>query len=242
MIYILLNCIVYTALVAVMSFWALKNEKNRKTIGILLLTVFGYQLLTYFPFFFPDNPFYKGYNWTGKSLATLFCIFLILIYKKDFYFGFTLKQGSGSLKPVIIVTSIVLIIEAIVLWLYSTPSKASLETYLFQLTIPGISEEIAFRGLFLGLLNAIFLKRKLILKAQMGWGAVVVSVLFIAVHILGFNKDLTLYFHFNFWTVLSLLPTTFLFVWQRERTNSMLIPIVYHNLSNTLMFFIYALK
>lgn len=240
--YLLVNSIFYTILVGILSIFALKEKTNRKSFALLLLAIFGNEIITRITMFFPDVQFFHGYNWIGKSLATLFCIIFILIYNDKYEFGFTFRQKAGSLKPVLIVSIALLIVELILLWFTAGPRQISLESYLFQLSVPGISEEIAYRGLFLGLLNAMFVGRKKIFGAPIGFGAAIITLLFIGVHIMGFNSNLDFYFHFNIWTLISLVLPPLVMVWQRERSGSILIPVIFHNLLNTLMFLIPSIK
>src|SRR5699024_12095785 len=107
------------------------------------------------------------------------------------------------------------------------------ENYCIQLTMPGITEELSYRGLFLGVLNKIFTERKTILAAPMGYGSIIVTILFTLDHGISINTA------FNI--SLQWLPMIgpFLFavvvVWIRERTGSILIPILAHNFSNELI-------
>ncbi|OPX25833.1 MAG: hypothetical protein B1H05_03240 [Candidatus Cloacimonas sp. 4484_140] len=122
----------------------------------------------------------KEWNWSGKILASIVFIIIIIILRKykKFDFGFTFKQKKGSLKPVLIFIGIISIIHIVSLWFTVSKGKPSLESHLFQLTIPGISEEIAYRGLLLGILNVVFKKRIKIWGASLGYGTVVISILF----------------------------------------------------------------
>ena len=135
----------------------LKKNDSKKYLLFFIVFFFIDQLLTrnfYFPEFITIG---TEWNWTGKIASALFSLIVILVLRKKsrIDFAFTLKQRKDSLKPTLITVGILLIIGLIVLWLYSSKGNPTLETHLFQLTMPGIAEELAFRGLFLGLLNVI---------------------------------------------------------------------------------------
>ena len=174
------------------------------------------------------------WNWTGKIASALFSLIAILILRKKFQidFAFTLKQRKGSLKPTLITVGILVIIGVIILWFFSSKGSSTLETHLFQLTIPGIAEELAFRGLFLGLLNNVLKKTCKIFGAEIGWGVVVTSLLFGLWHGIGFDNASN--FYFNFEPLLMTLMAGFILAWLRERTGSLLIPVLFHNLINEL--------
>ncbi len=107
------------------------------------------------------------FNWSGKILETAFVlgvIFFLKRSKRDFAFGLTLKQQKGSLKPVMLLLAAYCLVEILFVYLYFGHADISVENYLFQATLPGISEEIIYRGLYLGLLNQIFPHKKHVLK------------------------------------------------------------------------------
>lgn len=211
-------------------------KKNDSKIYLLFFIVFFFidQLLIG-KFYFPELPTIgTEWNWTGKIASALFSLIVILIFRKRFQidFAFTLKQRTGSLKPTLITVGILVTIGVIVIWLFSSKVSPTLETHLFQLTMPGIAEELAFRGVFLGLLNNVFTKSRRILGAEIGWGVVVTSLLFGFCHGIGFDNTSNLYF--NIEPILMALIAGFLLAWLREKTGSLLIPVLFHNLINEL--------
>ena len=218
-----------------------KNDL-RKYLLFFIMFFFIDQFLTRnicFPEFLVIGTYW---NWIGKIASTLFSLIAILILQKKFRidFAFTLKQRKGSLKPTLITVGILVIIGFIVIWLLSSKGNPTLETHLFQLTMPGIAEELAFRGLFLGLLNNVFKKSCRILGAEMRWGVVITSLLFGLWHGIGFDNASN--FFFNIEPIIMTLMAGFILAWLRERTGSLLIPILFHNLINELGNIIMMLK
>jgi uncharacterized protein len=81
-------------------------------------------------------------------------------------------------------------------------------------------EESLFRGVLLALLDRAFVGRRSVFGAPIGWGGVVVTLVFLALH--GFSVG----------TLLGVLPAALLYLWLRARTGSLVLPIVVHNLWN----------
>jgi membrane protease YdiL (CAAX protease family) len=108
----------------------------------------------------------------------------------------------------------------------------SAENLAFQLTMPGLQEETFYRGLLLFALDRAFTGRVRLLGVGWGWGAVLSCALFGMAHAFGYSDGgfsldpLTL--------CLTALPS-FIAVWVRLRTGSVLLPILMHNFGNTVM-------
>jgi len=137
--------------------------KNRRLENLKILLIFSifYLLncsLLYLPLEFKELRICNGnWNWSGKLFAVLGSIIFLLVYRKfdlkDYYLTF--KQDKKILKKGMIIVSVILLIQSILNWIYNSPKEWNLETILFQLTMPGFDEEIAFRGIMLGLLTKI---------------------------------------------------------------------------------------
>lgn len=104
------------------------------------------------------------------------------------------------------------------------------EAILFQATMPGIAEELVYRGILLGLLNKIWQPAWMFFKADIGWGVLLTSVLFGLVHSLYFDSDFRL--HFNFYTLLLTGLWGFAFAVLKERTGSLIPSVIIHNAVN----------
>nr|WP_295670440.1 CPBP family intramembrane glutamic endopeptidase [Sphingomonas sp.] len=108
--------------------------------------------------------------------------------------------------------------------------KADTETIAFQLTMPGLEEEPFYRGVLLFALDQAFTGRKRFLGVDWGWGAVLSCFLFGLAHAFGFSDG-----HYSFDAVtmaLTALPS-FIAVWLRLRTGSVLLPVLLHNFGNS---------
>ena len=175
------------------------------------------------------------WNWVGKGLALV--ITLAVASHPAFGWertGLTLKQKPGSL-PSAIVVSAVLIALFSYFALSSDDGAASAETIAFQLTMPGLEEEPFYRGILLLALNEAFRGRFKALGIEWGWGALLSSALFGLTHAFGFEDG---GFSFDLMTFLLTGLPALILVWLRERTGSLLLPILLHNFGNSIGLFV----
>ncbi len=106
---------------------------------------------------------------------------------------------------------------------------ASRETLLFQALLPGIDEETAFRGTILALLIGAFGKPWRVAGINIGWGALPVIAFFGLAHGYGAVAgggaiD---------WTIVAITGVMGAsLLWLKERTGSVLVPIIVHNAAN----------
>jgi uncharacterized protein len=217
-----------------LCFKGLSYEKLRREYLWLFFAIFIVdQLLARLPKILPVLNIIGGhYNWTGKILATLFSIMIIIILKKkcQLDFAFTMKQLPGSVQSILGIVIGFFVLQMIYVYFSTARQEITWEDHLFQLTLPGISEEIMFRGILLGLLNGVFISRIKFLGAYLGWGTLVTALLFGIWHGISFDKDL--HFELNYFKMISPLLVGFLLAWVRERTKSILFPFMYHSFFN----------
>ena len=175
------------------------------------------------------------WNWLGKALALI--ITLAVAAHPAFGWersGLTFKQKPGSM-PSAIVVSAVLVALFTYFALSSADDAASAETVAFQLTMPGLEEESFFRGILLLALNEAFRGRLKALGVEWGWGALLSSALFGLTHAFGFEDG---GFSFDLMTFLLTGLPALILVWLRERTGSLLLPILLHNFGNSIGLFV----
>ena len=174
------------------------------------------------------------WNWDSKLLGILFSICamitLVVIAKFKFSdFGFTLKQRKDSLLTALIVSLVV--VGAV--WAYafaiSEARIASPEELLFQAIMPGLDEELFFRGVLLLIINQAFQPRWRLLGAKIGLGGILISAFFGFGHGMGFQDG---QFVFDFVTIGITGGLAFYLFWLRERTGSLLLPVILHNVIN----------
>jgi uncharacterized protein len=178
----------------------------------------------------PDLFATSDWNWQGKLLALAATLGIAALpafgWRRT---GLTLAQAPGSLRPSIPVAA--LYCAFFVLIALAFPGgRATADEVAFQLTMPGFEEEPFYRGLLLLALDRAFRGRVRVLGVDWGWGAVLSCGLFGMAHAFGFSHG---HFSFDAMTMaLTGLPS-FIVVWLRLRTGSVLLPVVLHNFGNS---------
>lgn len=185
----------------------------------------GYGLL---PGLLPDS----DWNWQGKLLA--FAASLAVALSPDFgrrETGLSLAQAPGSLKPVLPVAAFYVALFVGLALLFPN-DRVSAETVAFQLTAPGLEEELFYRGVLLVALGRAFAGRVRLFGVDWGLGALLSCAIFGLAHAFGFSDGR---FSLDAMTLaLTALPSL-IAVWLALRTRSLLLPVVLHNFGNAIM-------
>jgi membrane protease YdiL (CAAX protease family) len=190
-------------------------------------------MLLAIPWYIRELAIGTQWNWTGKLIAIAGSLIFYRIFRSEFkeHDFFTLKQKPGSVKPNIILTLVIsLIVVAMGIFLYGT-NEPDLETFFFQLGMPSLDEEFAFRGIMLGLLCTALKSNLKIGTINLGNPSIIVTaILFGLVHSLNINSHWEvsqdwLYFSYTFAYGLAL-------AWMTLKSKSVLFPIISHILSN----------
>lgn len=171
----------------------------------------------------------SDWNWEGKALAIglSLAVAAVLGWRKV---GLTLKQDRKGLPGALVLCAL---LGALFLGLaVRFPGEGfTLDSLAFQLTMPGFDEELFYRGVLLLMLNEAFGRPLKVLGAPMGWGAVVTSVAFGLAHALGYENDA---FTFDAMTMAFTGGPALLLVWLKEKTGSLLLPVIMHNFANVI--------
>jgi uncharacterized protein len=185
----------------------------------------------------PKMLFFAGLHWPwqGKILEILWPFLFILVYRRLSFseIGMTLKLNSGSLRPIVLIALLLVLLPTVIGVAFGGRMPANIETLLFEMTMPGIGEELVFRGVFQSLLNRAFGKPRTLLNAQVGWGLILTALLFGAVHLVTIGKTGIVHFHIGH--MLSALGIGLALGWIRERGGSLLPCVILHNLNDTLI-------
>jgi membrane protease YdiL (CAAX protease family) len=166
--------------------------------------------------------------WSAKLYSTLICMALVFLLRPVLppdSIGFTLRQKSGSFLPCCVAMVIAGCVSAS-LELRSAQSPLDFTVLLYMAVMPGLNEELVYRGLLLGLLNKILPQKRLVLGAPVGWGALITAILFGLLH--GFWVEADWSLHINWYPVLFSCLTGMLLAWLRERSGSLLFPFLTH--------------
>ena len=198
--------------------------------GLLLMAVYDAVLTRgygHLPLSFGSS----NWNWEGKMLAVLLSLVVASLpfigWKRA---GLTLKQDRRGLPGALILSGL-LVALLLGLALYFPGQGFDLDSLAFQLTMPGLDEELFYRGVLLLMLNEAFGRPVRILGAWMGWGAVLSSLAFGLTHALGYADGA---FTFEPLLMASTGVSALLLVWLREKTGSVLLPILLHNYGNAI--------
>lgn len=170
-------------------------------------------------------------NWVGMALALVATLVIASLPMFDWRrVGLTLAQRAGSLRAAIPVALLYCgFFLALALIFPSDPPTG--EDIAFQLTMPGLFEEAFYRGVLLFALDRAFTGRVRFLGVDWGWGAVLSCFAFGLAHALGYSDG-----SFSFdplYMALTALPS-FIAVWLRYRTGSLVLPVLLHNFGNAI--------
>jgi membrane protease YdiL (CAAX protease family) len=200
-------------------------------------------LLTPLPYALGLHPAGLQWNWIGKVLSIAWAlVFLRVGPITAEEAGLTLRQRPGSVVPAAVLT--VLLIGATAV-LSGSDGRATTETLLYQATMPGLAEELAVRGVFLALLHRAFSGVPLRLQgaalpaaepargAARAWPILITATAFGLWHGLGIREGAVFFQPMSF-----ALPFIggLAFAWLRERTGSLLFPVLAHNGANLIGF------
>ena len=144
--------------------------------------------------------------------------------------GVTSGFRPGWLKPSIVAGLLAIAVPAI-FFILGSREKLGAEGWAFLLIMPGLAEELVFRGVYQSLLNRIFGKPWRLANAEFGWGLIITAILFA-----GSNGLVAVDDQLHAGIVLHAAIAPFLMSlvsgWIRERTDSVWPCVFGHNLSN----------
>lgn len=174
----------------------------------------------------------SDWNWQGKFMALAASLVVASLamfgWRRS---GLTLDHATRSLGPALVAVGLYLGFFVAIAMAFGG-GEADGETIAFQLTMPGLEEEIFYRGILLLAFNEAFRARVRFVGIGWGWGALLSSLAFGLGHAFsytsadGFVLD-------PIYLALTAVPS-FLAVWLRERTGSLLLPVLAHNGGNAI--------
>jgi len=184
-------------------------------------------------------PAWGGFNWQGKLLQMAWPLLLVALLPAftAARAGLALPAERRSWRTWLITCVIYALIGIPVMLLlgaHFSPASASLPNYLYEASMPGLGEELVYRGIFLMLLNEAFGRPWKVAGIQMGWGLIIVSVMFGILHGVDVQAKGTLVFNVSFMAMLFPFVTGLVLAWLRERTGSVWPSVLLHNFINIL--------
>lgn len=219
--------------------WIARAAKPNLVWLVVALFFFAayFAALNFLGDFIPVRDYFGAldWNWGGKiaGIATsiVLLIGLWLIGRKPpRESGVTLKQDPGALLPALIATAVLVGASIGLEILFDDGVSTDPERLWFQATMPGLDEELHWRGVFLLAMNeAVRGGRLNVLGAPLSWGGLLTVLLFGLGHGVAVQDG-----EFGF-SLLAIAVTGGFglgLLWIRERTGSIVIPIIAHNLIN----------
>ena len=182
----------------------------------------------------PRLPFIPaGWNWQGKALE---CIWVLAFVATGFAgsfsdFGFRWRLAPGSARPLLIAAALALCFPVWGLLVAGFRMPTDTETLLFEMSLPGLAEELVFRGVFQSLLNEVFGRPWRLLGAQVGWGYLITTLLFTVGH--GIFVNSSLHLQTSLFAMFPALYAGLILGWIRERTGSLWPCVLLHNAIDT---------
>ncbi|MBV1775393.1 CPBP family intramembrane metalloprotease [Burkholderiaceae bacterium DAT-1] len=179
-------------------------------------------VITNLPNIIPACVLWHGdWNWSGKLYSLIWSILALRVFGLSAVSaGLTFRQRN--IRASLITLAISVPWGLSLGWLFN-PSR-SLETLIFQATMPGIAEEIALRGIAPALLLGLF--RQHDPSDKMPWIAILISaIMFGCWHALGYaNGSFSFEIMAFAFTTIGSIPLG----WLRFKSGSVLFPILVH--------------
>jgi membrane protease YdiL (CAAX protease family) len=144
--------------------------------------------------------------------------------------GVTSRFRPGWLKPSIVALLLAMAVPA-TFFILGARKKLDVEGWVFLLVMPGLAEELVFRGVYQSLLNRVFGKPWRLANAEFGWGLIITAILFTGSNGL-VAVDSQLHARIVLHAAIAPFMMSLVSGWVRERTDSVWPSVFGHNLSN----------
>jgi membrane protease YdiL (CAAX protease family) len=219
---------------------ALRHPDARRWIPVIIAMSVLDSVATLLPLYvhalqFPN----MHWNWGGKILdiVVMLSVATIFIATRRFTakdFGLTFKQAPGTWRAILfMMIPYLIVIAALTAKWFGETKPQTAETIWYEATMPGLAEELLWRGILLALLDRMFTERFRLAGADISYGAIALTLVFALVHGLHFGKDLAV--QTSWLGALMAGVTGFALVWLRLRTKSLVLPVVLHNATNVIL-------
>jgi len=175
------------------------------------------------------------WSWQAALLTTALTLLVVWLTPELSFasIGVTSSLKPGWLKPGIVALLIAAAAPTVV-FVHGSRVKLTGEGWAYLLVMPGLAEELLFRGLYQSLLNSALGRCWRFGGAEFGWGLLITSVLFAGANGLVAVDD---QLHARIFLPAAIAPFIAGLVsgWMRERTNSVWPSVFGHNLSNIII-------
>ena len=195
--------------------------------GLALLFLYDF-LITGGFFRVPLSPDGWQWNWYGKLAGVAGMLVVAALPAFGWrQVGIRTSQGRRPIVPIIVTGALM----ALFAWMAMGDGEGAsdLETILFQWTMPGLDEELFYRGVLLLAMDRALPQRMKLAGAQIGFGGLLTSVAFGLAHALSVDDGI---FGFDWMTFALTGGPSLILLWLRARTGSLLLPVIAHNFAN----------
>ena len=199
---------------------------------------FALALLDTVLIFAPKLPVFSQlhWNWQGKILELVVFLVLARVFKLPTALtGFALPKKASAFAVAILLGVVYAIISGGL-----SASGNDVEAMAYEWTMPGLAEEVSYRGLMLAVLDQQLGRPWKILGVQTGLGAVITSLLFCFGHMMFFKNDWQLFCEPA--AIPDLIFFGLMMCWLRYRYESVWPCSLLHNVGNGLPYLINAVK
>lgn len=175
-------------------------------------------------------------NWSGKLYSFLLVAALVLVIRGPLdrvTVGLTVRRRPGWLLPSLLVLA-ALAGWATAVGLSSPKGPWDPATLAYLAIMPGLNEELVYRGALPALIDRLVPGRVDLLGAPIGWGLAATAVLFALLHGLWLDAEWSI--HVDLIALRNAAVTGLAFAWLRARTGSLLLPVLAHGLVDFLFF------
>ncbi|WP_281234057.1 CPBP family glutamic-type intramembrane protease [Flavobacterium gelatinilyticum] len=177
------------------------------------------------------------FAWAGKFISLILALTIIFsVTKKERHqIGFTTQTNLRKQLQFGILVFLGFLIFDFVFKMILFPKGAAfdLETFAFQASMPGLTEELAFRGIGFWLLDKAFEPKWNWKGIRFGWGFCIITILFAVAHGAILTPDHQFKFDIitiMYLTVISSLSMGIL----RKFSGSLIFPVIGHNCINVM--------
>lgn len=208
----------------------------KKSKPILLASIFVSVLslmqaaILFSPIPYPKFLSFLHYNWIQKALVTLITFAIIFMLRKRSQCGLNIPSHSSGFALAIL-TGIVFALLDVLMHQQDT-MPVGRETVFFQLTMPGLQEELMYHGLMLYFLDKSLGMPLNFAGVKCGWGAIITSALFTLGHLMIFDPQWNLQIDPEIFSWINQFSFAMIMCWLRYFTKSVWPCVLAHNLDN----------
>jgi membrane protease YdiL (CAAX protease family) len=217
-----------------LPFLAIAGWRARAVRWSVVLLVGALAALDAFLVELPRVGLFRAHHWSWQeSLLTLAWPFVLVAMIPGITLasiGVTSRFRPGWLRPSLVAALIAVAVPG-VFFALGARKTLSAEGWVYLSLMPGLAEEVAFRGVLQPLLHQAFGRPWRLAGAEFGWGLVITAILFA-----GFNGlvdvDADLHARIRPLAAIAPLMSSLVSGWVRERTDSVWPCVLGHDLSN----------